>query len=140
MSRFLCFFNLLCKFFLKSWDNSYYPQIYLSNESTIARMQIQFLSGVKLVWAQSFSSRLIAVPRLKNQVCPGIYPWLEGEQIHTFPKGISMKWNTNNLLQNLYSSYHFLFPLCLCKSLLSLIPSNALLGEVGGCSTGPVGK
>ena len=37
--------------------------------------QGQFLSGVYQVWIQSFSSsRLVASPRLKNQVCPTIYP------------------------------------------------------------------
>ena len=37
--------------------------------------QGQFLSGVWQVWIQSFpSSRLVATPRLKNSVCPTIYP------------------------------------------------------------------
>ena len=37
--------------------------------------QGQFLSGVQQVWIQSFpSTRLVTLPRLKNQVCPIIYP------------------------------------------------------------------
>ena len=37
--------------------------------------QGQFLSGVQQVWIQSFPSpRLVASPRLKNLVCPTIYP------------------------------------------------------------------
>ena len=37
--------------------------------------QGQFLSGVQQVWIQSFPSpRLVASPRLKNTVCPTIYP------------------------------------------------------------------
>ena len=33
-----------------------------------------FLSGVWQVWIQSFPPRLVASPRLKNPVCPTIYP------------------------------------------------------------------
>ena len=37
--------------------------------------QGQFLNGVEQVWSQSFPSpRLVASPRLKNLVCPTIYP------------------------------------------------------------------
>ena len=37
--------------------------------------KVNFLSGVLQVWIQSFPSpRLIALPRLKNLVCPTIYP------------------------------------------------------------------
>ena len=37
--------------------------------------KVNFLSGVKQVWIQSFPSpRLVASPRLKNLVCPTIYP------------------------------------------------------------------
>ena len=45
------------------------------------------------------SSRLVAFPKLKNPVCPTIYPSLRGKKrwIHTFPKGICVKWNANNL-------------------------------------------
>ena len=42
--------------------------------------QAQFLSGVQKAWIQSFPSPwLVASPRLKNLVCPTIYPLLEGE-------------------------------------------------------------
>ena len=41
-------------------------------------LQSQFLSKVKLVWIQGFlSARLFAVPRLKDQVCPTIYPSMD---------------------------------------------------------------
>ena len=33
----------------------------------------QFLSTVQMVWIQSFYSRLVAVPRLKNPIYPIIY-------------------------------------------------------------------
>ena len=37
--------------------------------------QGQFLSRVQQVWIQSFPSpRLVALPRLKNLLCPAIYP------------------------------------------------------------------
>ena len=52
-----------------------YPTPPLGKDMT----QGQFLSGVKQVWIQSFPSRLVASPMLKNLVCPTIYPKLEGE-------------------------------------------------------------
>ena len=56
--------------------NHIYPTPALGQDMTQGR----FLSGVKQVWIQSFSSpRLVASPRLKNSVCPTIYPSLEGE-------------------------------------------------------------
>ena len=48
-----------------------YPTPPLGQDMT----QGQFLSGVYQVWIQSFPSpRLVASPRLKNLVCPTIYP------------------------------------------------------------------
>ena len=48
-----------------------YPTPPLGQDMT----QGQFLSGVEQVWIQSFPSpRLVASPRLKNLVCPTIYP------------------------------------------------------------------
>ena len=48
-----------------------YPTPPLGQDMT----QGQFLSGVWQVWIQSFPSpRLVAPPRLKNLVCPTIYP------------------------------------------------------------------
>ena len=50
---------------------SYLPTPPLGQDMT----QGQFLSGVWQVWIQSFPSpRLVASPRLKNLVCPTIYP------------------------------------------------------------------
>ena len=50
---------------------SYLPTSPLGQDMT----QGQFLSGVSQVWIQSFpSSRLVASSRLKNLVCPTIYP------------------------------------------------------------------
>ena len=52
-------------------DDSIYPNPPLGQDMT----QGQFLSEVQQVWIQSFpSSRLVASPRLKNLVCPTIYP------------------------------------------------------------------
>ena len=51
--------------------NPIYPAPPLGQDMT----QGQFLSRVLLVWIQSFPSpRLVASPRLKNPVCPTIYP------------------------------------------------------------------
>ena len=62
------------------WSNSYieiektnhiYPTPPLEQDMT----QGQFLSGAQQVWIQSFlSPRLVASPRLKNLICPTIYP------------------------------------------------------------------
>ena len=50
---------------------SYLPTPPLGQDMT----QGQFLSGVQQDWIQSFPSpRLVATPRLKNLVCPTIYP------------------------------------------------------------------
>ena len=55
---------------------SFLPTPQLGQDMT----QGQFLSGVYQVWIQSFPSpRLVASPRLKNLVCPTIYPYVEGE-------------------------------------------------------------
>ena len=83
-----------------------YPTPPLGQDMT----QGQFLSGVQPVWIQSFpSSRLVASPRLKNLVCPTIYPWRENNWIHTFPKGISAMWNAISLVQDLNSCRHVHF-------------------------------
>ena len=43
-------------------------------------MQSQFLSGVYQVWIHNFPSRLVAIPSLKNPICPSIFPpAMEGE-------------------------------------------------------------
>ena len=56
---------------LLSVSRSYLPTPPLGQDMT----QGQFLSGVQQVWIQSFPSpRLVASPRLKNLVCPTIYP------------------------------------------------------------------
>ena len=53
------------------WACSHLPTPPLEQDMT----QGQFLSGVLQVWIQSFPSpRLVASPRLKNSVCPTIYP------------------------------------------------------------------
>ena len=55
----------------KKIDRSYLPTPPLGQDMT----QGQFLSEVQQVWIQSFPSpRLVASPRLKNLVCPTIYP------------------------------------------------------------------
>ena len=52
-------------------ERSYLPTPPLGQDMT----QGQFLSGVQQVWIQSFPSpRLVTSPRLKNLVCPTIYP------------------------------------------------------------------
>ena len=52
-------------------DGPIYPTPPLGQDMT----QGQFLSGVWQVWIQGFPSpRLVASPRLKNLVCPIIYP------------------------------------------------------------------
>ena len=42
-------------------------------------------------------TRLFGLPRLKNQICPTIYPQLVGlgDEIHAFSKGVSEKRYTN---------------------------------------------
>ena len=40
------------------------------------------IGEVQLVWVQGFlSPRLLNLPKLKNPVCPTIYPWLEGKEM-----------------------------------------------------------
>ena len=44
-----------------------------------------FSSGVQWIWIQSFHSpRLAALPKLKNPLCPTIYPQLWREEIDTY--------------------------------------------------------
>ena len=51
-------------------NETYLPTPPLGQDMT----QGQFLSRVQQVLIQSFPSRLVASPRLKNLVCPTIYP------------------------------------------------------------------
>ena len=57
--------------FVNRYCRSYLPTPPLGQDMT----KVNFLSGVQQVWIQSFPSpRLVASPRLKNLVCPTIYP------------------------------------------------------------------
>ena len=91
--------------------------IYLSNPFHYRQdmTQSQFLSKVQLVWIQ-FSFLTSCLTKAKNTVCLAINPWLEKEKrwIHAFPKGISIKWNANSLVQelNLACRVHFLLWKC----------------------------
>ena len=69
-------FELQLPWYIHFWTNHIYPTPPLGKDMT----QGQFLSGVSQVWIQSFPSlRLVASPRMKNLVCPTIYPELDGE-------------------------------------------------------------
>ena len=60
---------------------SYLPAPPLGQDMT----QGHFLSGVLQLWIKSFPSlRLVASQRLKNLVCPTIYPLLEGEYLDSY--------------------------------------------------------
>ena len=59
-----------------------YIYIYIYQTPSLGQdiTQGQFLSEIEQVWIHSFPSpSLVASPRLKNLVCPTIYPYLEGE-------------------------------------------------------------
>ena len=68
-----------------AWHNHvwyYLPTPPLGQDMT----QGQFLSGVLQVWIQSFPSpRQVASPRLKNLVCPNIFPIAGGRIIGFIP-------------------------------------------------------
>ena len=103
-----CCFQL----FLSDINNFYSNRIlciYLFSPSTTNRMQHKaiFLSGIQLIWIQSFQSpKPVAIARCLSSVCPQLgQSWVGKSWIHTFPKGISMKENTNNHLQDLNSNY-----------------------------------
>ena len=84
--------------------------MYLPNPSTCAGCDTksifkQSLTGLNLNF---LSSRLVAIPRLKESVCPTICPYLRRRngRIPTFFKSISSMWNANYLVQDLYLGYH----------------------------------
>ena len=58
-------------------------------------------------WFDFFFPRLVTLPRLKNPVCSTYLP-IAGF-FFFFTKSISMKWNADNLIQDLNSCCQFLF-------------------------------
>ena len=78
---------------------TYYPNLLIG-----AGWNSQFLSGIQLVWIQSFlSPRLVAIPRLKNPVSPTIHPELGGRDLYPSQKILTQKENTSNFSQDMNS-------------------------------------
>ena len=78
-------------------------------KSKITREECDIKWIFKRITACLNSLRSVAVPRSKSPVCPTFYQ-KEKRGIHVFPKGISMYWNVNILVQVLKSDrwIHFL--------------------------------
>ena len=80
--------------FLHCWNNA---GIYLTYSSQTEYNTTSDFS----VWIHSVPYlRLVALPRPKKLICLTIYQWLEREEMDSFPKGINVKWNSNNLIQD----------------------------------------
>ena len=53
------------------------------------------------------SPGLVVIPRLKNPVCPTIYPLLKGiDRFMPFPRALVQKWNSKSLIQDLNLCCH----------------------------------
>ena len=92
--------------------------------------QGQFLSGVQLVWTKFSFSLAYCLTKTKETQSASlfIYNWNGNNWIHAFPKGISVKWNANSLIQ--YSKHYTKNKLCLCLfvRLVDFMACKSLLG------------